>query len=260
MRRLVNLRIVLGLVLCAALIGAAGAWARKANHGVSQLQVGNKTRSLLVESIAELGTVQAGQITLRRFKITVKNGYSQPVVAYALEQQDASVGKGTTAGVETNGATVGWALAPNATDETFITASAAGEVVINVAAVLLEDGSGEGDTVRLTRLKEVRAGVKVAFQQIIPLLRRASNSNADHGSEAALQSLENEISATVDEQTVHANLRRGFDEAKSLLLSELRELQNQARQGRKVEYRSEIAKIKARVERESREETLDARH
>ncbi len=247
MRRLVNSRIVLGLVLCAALIGAVGAWARKANHGISQFQIGNKTRSLIVESIAELDPVQVGQKTLRRFKVTVKNGYSQPVVAYALEQQDASVGKGTTAGVETNGASVGWALAPNATDETLITASAEGEVVINVAAVLLEDGRGDGDTARLTRLKEVRAGVKVAYEQIIPLLRRASNSTADQGSEADLQSLENEISATVDEKTVHVNLRRGFDDAKNLLLSELRELQNQARSGRKVEYRSEITKIKARV-------------
>lgn len=248
MRRLLNSRIALALVVCAVLVGAVGAWARKANHGISQLKVGNKTRALLVESIAEMGTFQAGQTTLRRFKVTVKNGYSQPVVAYALEQQDASVGKGTTAGVETNGAYLGWALAPNATDETFITASAEGEVVINVAAVLLEDGKGDGDTARVTRLREVRAGVKAAYQQIIPMLRRASNSNTDQGSEADLQSLENEISATVDEKTVHLNLRRGFDDAKKMLLSELRELHDQARSGRKVEYRSEIAKIKARVE------------
>ena len=248
MRRLVNSRIVLGLVLCAALIGAVGAWARKANHGISQLQVGNKTRSLIVESITELGTVQVGQKKLRQFKVTVKNGYSQPVVAYAFEQQDLTVGNGTVGGVETNGASVGWALAPNATDETLFTAPAQGEVVISVAAVLLEDGRGDGDTARLARLKEVRAGVKVAYQQIMPLLRRASNSTADQGSAADLLSLENEISGTVDEQTVHANLRRGFADAKNLLLSELRQLQNQARSGRKVEYRSEIAKIKARVE------------
>ena len=42
MRRLVNSRIVLGLVVCAVLIGAVGAWARKANHGISQLKIGNK--------------------------------------------------------------------------------------------------------------------------------------------------------------------------------------------------------------------------
>lgn len=248
MRRLVNSRIVLALVVCTALISAAGVWARKANHGISQLSIGNKTRALLVESVVELGTVQVEQKTLRRFKVTVKNGYSQPVVAYALEQQDASVGKRTTAAVETNGASHGWALAPNATDDTVITTSAEGEVVINVAAVLLEGGGGDGDTVRLTRLREVQAGVKAAYQQLIPLLRRASNPTADQGPEADLQSLENEISATVDEKTVHANLRRGFDDAKKFLLLELRELQNQARSGRKVEFRSELTKIKAHVE------------
>ena len=40
MRRLVNTRITLALVVFAVLIGAVGAWARKANQGISQLKIG----------------------------------------------------------------------------------------------------------------------------------------------------------------------------------------------------------------------------
>lgn len=245
MRRLLTSRIVPGVVLCAALLGAVSAWASQANDGIRQLEIGNKTRFLTVESVAELASIQVGQRSLRHFKVTVRNGYSLPVVAYAFEQQDADVGNGTTSAVERNGASVGWALAPNATDDIFLTAPAAGKVVINVAAVLLEDGTGDGEAIRLTRLEEVRAGVKVAYQQIIPLLQRAT---ADQDSAADLQSLENEISTTLNQTTVRPNLQRGVVDAKNHLISELRQLQDEVRSGWKVEYRSEISRIKSRLE------------
>jgi hypothetical protein len=110
---------------------------------------------------------------------------------------------------------------------------------------LLEDGSGDGDFEPLSRLKENRAGVKLAYQQIIPLLRRTSESNENPVSDAVIESLENEISVTADDQKIYINLRGGFQEAKNLILRDLRELPGR---GRALEHRAEVSKIKARVE------------
>ena len=248
MRRSVYSRFVIGLAVCAALIGAVGTWARRANHGIPQLQIANKTRSLIVESITELDSAQVGKKTLRRFKVTVKNGYSQPVVAYAFQQQDKSVGQGTSAAVETNGAAIGWVLAPNATDETQFSVPSEGDVVITLAAVLLKDGTGDGDVGTVSRLKENRAGVKLAYEQIVPLLRPGPTSDQDPGSEAVIEAVENHISFAADERKVERNLRRGFREAKELIVTDLRELKTRARAGQHLEYRAEIDKIRARVE------------
>lgn len=245
MRRLGYSRLVIGLAVCAVLIAAVASWARKSTQSIPQLQVGNKTRALLIESIADLGTIQIGTKQRRRVKVTVKNGYSQPVVAYVFQQEHSSVGEGSTAWTETNGAAIGWVLPPNNTDPIDFVVPANSEVVITLAAVLLEDGSGDGDVEPLLRLKENRAGVKIAYQQIIPLLRRTLESNETSVSEAVIQSLENEISVTTDDQKIYINLRGGFHEAKDLILRDLRELRSR---GRGLEPRSEISKIKARVE------------
>ena len=245
MRRLGYSRLVIGLVVCAVLIGAVASWARKANHDIPQLQVGNKTRALIVESIADLGTFQAGNKQRRRFRVTVKNGYSQPVVAYVFDEKHKYIGERTTGGIETNGAVVGWELPPNGTDPTNFAVPANTEVVITLAAVLLKDGTGDGDFEPLSRLKENREGVKIAYQQIVPLLRRTLESNENPVTDAVIESLENEISVTADEKKLYINLRSSFLEAKNLILRDLRELRGH---GRALEHRSEVSKIKARVE------------
>ncbi len=245
MRRLGYSRLVIGLAVCAVLIGAVVSWARKANHNIPQLQVGNKTRALLIESITDLGTFQIGNKQRRRLRVTVKNGYSQPVVAYAFQENHKLVGEGTTAGIETNGAVIGWVLPPNGTDPTHFALPVEGEIVITLAAVLLHDGSGDGDFEPLSRLKENRAGVKIAYQQIMPLLRRTLESNENPVSDTVLESLENEISVTADDQKIYINLRGGFNEAKDLILRDLRELRGRVHA---IEHRSEVSKIKARVE------------
>lgn len=239
-------RLLIGLAVCVVLIGAFGAWAQKANDDIAQLEVVNKTTALIVESIAELSAVPAGKKQVRRFKITVKNGYPQPVVAYSFDQKDNSVGEGSTAGTETNGSTIGWTLAPNATHVAEVYTVSEGTVVLTLAAVLLKDGSGDGDAQTLSRLKEVRAGVKLAYEQIIPLLGRASESNENSGAATVVQSLEEEITRIADERKVDVNLRRGFRNAKDLVLADLHELK--ARPGPYLEYPVEISKIKTRVE------------
>jgi hypothetical protein len=243
-------RFAIGLLLVlVTAIGGVAVWARKGSDGTGQLRMENKTSSLIVESVAELETIQIEpQKKRRRFKVTVKNGYGQPLVAYSFRQQDGSEGKGSVSGVETNGATIGWVLPPNGTDATSFLAPSEGEVVITLAAVLLEDGTGDGDIEELSRLREVRAGVKMAYQQIVPVLRRAANSTEAVAPDIAIQSLEGEIATIPEEKTVPPNLRRGFHEAKEFLVTNLKELKSKLRSGQNLHHRSEIAKINARVE------------
>lgn len=243
---MVHSRLLIGLAVGVVLIVSLDAWGQNANKDIAQLEVANKTTALLVESVAELGNVPAGKKQIRRFKITVKNGYPQPVVAYSFNQKDNAVGEGSNAGTEMNGSTIGWTLAPDATHATEFYTASEGTVVLTLAAVLLKDGSGDGDAETLSRLKEVRAGVKLAYEQIIPLLGRASESNENSGSATVVQSLEEEITRIADERKVDVKLRRGFRNAKDLVLADLHELK--ARPGPYLEYPVEISKIKTRVE------------
>ena len=243
MRRLVNLRIVFGLFLCLTLISAASAWPQQVNHGIRRLQISNKTQFLTIVSVTELNGIQTADKSLRRFQVTVRNGYSLPVVGYAFEKQDVDVGNGT-ASIEKNGACVGWAVAPNATDDTIFTAPAEGKVVINLSAVLLEDGQGDGEVTQIVEMMNLRAGVKAAFQEVIPVLQRVT----DQGAEVNPQSLENEIFTALTPQTIDASLRRGFADAKHFFSSEMRQLKNLAHLGREVEYHSALTTLKARLE------------
>lgn len=242
-------RIAIGLllVLVTAIAGVA-VWARKGSDGTAQLRIENKTRSLVVESVVELQLTQiGGQKTRRTFKMMVRNGYSQPLVAYSFREQHSGVGEGSVARFETNGATNGWVLPPNSIDTTYFSAPSEGEVMITAAAVLLADGSGDGDTQALTRLREVRDGVKMAYQQIVPILRRATISTEPVAPDVAVQSLAGELSAIADE-AVPPNLRRGFHEGKQFLEMNLKELESKLRSRQNLQHRSEIAKLTARVE------------
>ncbi len=244
-----NLRILLGLILAAAIATAGiAALAMKGRQGSGEPRIENKTRSLVIESVVELNN-SSGESPKkwRHFQITVRNGYSQAVVAYAFRQQDDSVGKGSTGGVETNGAPIGWTLLPNGTDTTQISVAPEGEVIITLSAVLLEDSTGDGDSQVLSRLRDVRAGVKMAYEQILPILRRAIAGNAAE-SEAAIQSLRAEIAGAPEEPSVPLNLKRGFYEAKNLVGINLSEIAAKRSSNKELQNRSDVAKLVTRIE------------
>ncbi len=249
MRDLFRSRFAIGLLLVlVTAIAGAGGWTRKVSNANEQPRIENKTRSLIVESVVEFELNQGEpQRKWRRFKMTLRNGYSQPLLAYSLQQQDSGVGEGTVARVETNGATNGWVLPPNAIDTTYFSAPSEGEVVITAAAVLLADGAGDGDIQALTRLREIRDGVKMAYRQIAPLLRRAANSTEAVAPDRAIQSLGREI-ATLPDNAIPPNLRAGFHEAKQFLVNSLNDVENKLRSSQGLQHRSEIAKMTAAVE------------
>lgn len=230
------------VILCTA---AAVVWATNGRDDTDRLRVRNLTRSLSVESVASPpgALKKAG-----RFVVTVRNGYDKPVVAYSIRVEDGSTDKDTISAVERGGHTDGWSLPPNATDVARVSASPEGDVVLTVSAVLFDDGTGDGDADALTRMREVRAGIKIAYQQLVPILRRAAGEGQADASGAALQSLEDEV-ALVSDREVPVNLRRGFVQARDYVAFELRELKSELRSKPGLKYGAEVGKKLEKIEK-----------
>ena len=218
-------------------------WATNEHNNPDRLSIENKTRSLTVESVTDLGEARGRS----RFGVTVRNGYDKPITAYRFRVVDNLTAKDTINAVERGGLVDDWSFQPQATDVAYVSASSAGEVVLTVAAVLFEDGTGDGDTNDLTRLQEIRAGIKLAYQRIVPILRRAAGENRAVVSEAVIQSLENEV-VSLSERGVPMNLRRGFDQAKDYVGSELKELKKNLRSESNLKYGAEIDKKAKAIE------------
>lgn len=219
-------------------------WATNGHNTTNRLRIENKTRSLNVESVTDLGEVHGRS----RFAVTVRNGYDKPIVAYSIRVEDNSTDKDTISASERGGLVDDWSLQPNATDAAHVFAASEGEVVLTIFAVLFEDGTGDGDNNDLTRLQEVRAGIKLAYQRIAPILRRAASQNRTVISEAAIQSLKNEV-ASISDREVPMNLRRGFDQAKDYIDSELKNLKDNLHSEPGIKSGAEIDKKAKEIEK-----------
>lgn len=249
MRNSRSSRLGVGLLLIAATATASIAvWATRARQHTDTFRAENKTRSLALESVTEVGDLPAenGQ-RFRRLTVTVRNKHDKPIVAYRFRQEDSSLAEGDTAGIETNGATIGWSLPPNARDVTHVTAPSDDNAALILAAVLFEDGTGEGDADDLAALRNYRAGVKQAYERIVPLLRRAANPERPATLDA-INSLKNEVAALPVENTGEGGYAHGFADGQSLVVRELGELEEQLRSGRKEQARPAIGKTLTHIE------------
>jgi hypothetical protein len=250
MKRLFNLRFasILLLVLVAAAASVVG-WSSNEPDPGDAVRTENKTRSLIIESVTDAEKMPGvPQSASRRLRVTVRNGYSQPVVAYSFRQMDTSTPKKSMSGVTTNGATIGWKLAPGATDVTRFSVAATGEVVLTLTAVLLEDGTGDGDVDELAGLRNHRAGVKEAYQEIVPMLRKAAASGERVTGDAALQSLKNEIESIPEGNLLLTDFPKGVVDGKALVTFEIKELEDRLRSGRELDYRTGIRKLLSQIE------------
>jgi uncharacterized protein (UPF0147 family) len=217
---------------------------KQINSNTDGLRLENKTRSLIIESAKNLGEGQGRS----RFALTVRNGYDKPVIAYSIRVEDSSTDKDTISAVERGGLVDDWSLPPNATDTAHVAASSEGDVVLTIFAVMFEDGTGDGDVNDLTRLQETRAGVKLAYQRITPILRRAASENREVVSDEVTHSLEGEV-ASINDKEVPRNLRRGFAQAKAYIGSELKELKDKLRSEPGLKYGEEINKKAKAIEK-----------
>lgn len=226
---------------------AAIAVSHRGSQPSNDPRIFNSTTSLVIESITEVESSQAAPNRQRTFKLILRNGYTQPVVAYSFRQLDASVPGNSFAGFETNGATNGWVLPPNATDTTYFSAPTKGEIVLTLEAVVLEDGTAEGEIEAVSRIRDVRAGVKMAYDRIVPLLRGAATSSETVAPDEVIQSVDNQVSA-LPQAEIPPNLRRGFHEGKQFVITNWQELRSKFRAVQNFKHRAEIAKFAQRVD------------
>jgi hypothetical protein len=216
------IRVLLLAAITALIIIASAvviAWATDMQNNADGLRLENKTRSLIIESVKNLGEGQGRS----QFAVTVRNGYDKPIVAYSIRIEDNSEDKDTISAVERGGLVDDWSLLPRATDIAHLSASSGGSIVLTIYAVMFEDGTGDGDADDLGRLQDARAGVKLAYQRIAPILRRAANANKESASDEVTQSLDAEV-ASISDKEVPMNSRRGFAQAKAYIRSELKDL------------------------------------
>lgn len=240
-------RFVVGSVSVVLLTAAVVVWATKAqSNNPGRLRIENKTHSLVIESMKDLGHVQAG--AQNRFELRVRNGYDKPIITYRFRVVDSLTGKETFSAVERGGMMDDWNLPPNGTDVTAFSAASKGAVMLTIAAVLFEDGTGDGNANDLLRLQELHAGVKAAFQKIAPILRQAANTDDSVVPDAAIQLLEDEV-ASINDREVPVNQRRGFAQAKDYFRLELSDLKDNLRSKPNLKHKAEFTKKLERIEK-----------
>lgn len=218
-------------------------------HNPERVRLENKTRSLIVESVKELGETRAGvQKEASRLEVIIRNGSDKPISAYRFRVSDSQTDKDSISGIERSGAMDGWALPPQGKDAVRLSVAHDGEVVLTMSAVLFEDGTGEGDSFDLSRLQEFHAGVRTAFQRIVPVLRQKVNADEAALTDTAIQSLEDEV-ALVNDEGVPKNSKAGFAEGKSHVGLELRDMKDRLRSERGLGRKAEIVRKLEKIEK-----------
>lgn len=227
------------------------------------VRVEYKTNSLVAEDLVEIRksksqTERDNQVNWRTFEVKLKNNSEKPITDFSLVVKDAKTPENSTSGFRRGGMTDGWSLLPNEVDVNRFSAAPEGEVVLVVEGVLFDDGTGEGDSTELLRLRSNRAGMKLAYQEIVPLLQRSLNEKENADPISALQSLEKEV-ASMSVEKAPMNQKGGYHQAKQYILTELQDLRNSLSSKSKLiyiseseikgEYTSKIAEQLARIER-----------
>jgi hypothetical protein len=196
-------------------------WNSVQGKNVDRIVIQNKTRSLVVESVKPV--TEPGEMSM--FEITFKNKYDKPISVYRFRVADDLTGKDTISAVERDGLADGWTLKPNEVHSTRFSAAAKGKILLTIAAVLFEDGTGDGDTLDLTRLQEIRAGVWMAFNKIIPLMKESLETGPSLSIVSQIELLEKEISRLSDKD-IPDNSRRGFVFARNYVGYELKDIRD----------------------------------
>jgi len=200
-------------------IAALSVWSFAQSKNIDRVIVENKTRSLIVESVKSV--TETGETST--FEIKFKNNNDKPISIYSLRVSDELTDKDTISGVEIDGLADGWILKPNEEHSTRFSAAAKGKIILTVAAVLFEDGTGDGDTIELIRLQEIRVGVWMAFNKIIPLLKKSLKTGPSFLTAPQIELLEKEVSQLSDKD-VPDNSKPGFAFARNYIGYELKDI------------------------------------
>lgn len=238
----------LTVFLTLTIFGIAGfvVWSSAQSKNVERVIIENKTRSLAVESISELDN--GGELS--KFEVTVKNNYDKPISIYRFRMSDDSTKKGDIHAVERGGLTDGWTLKPNETAVTRFSADKQGKVFLIVAAVLFEDGTGDGLVTDVTSLQDVRKGVLLGFQKLIPFLKDEAETSNFLSSETAFEDLKNKIERA-DDDIIPDVSKRGFGLVQGFIKMEIQDLREKIKSksdlDANAEFLSKIAEMESRI-------------
>lgn len=210
--------VALSILFAFGLVGIT-AWSSVQSENVERVIIENKTRSLQVEAVKELGST--GNIS--KFEISLRNNYDKPVSIYRFRVSDKLFDKDAVTAIEQGGFLDKWLIKPNETSVSKFSANSKGKVFLTIVAVLFEDGTGDGNAGDVIRLQEIRTGVFMGFKEIVPILQESAKADESLSSEAMIQSLEERIKQ-INDKDIPDNLKRGFAQAKSYVSLELKDV------------------------------------
>lgn len=222
-----------------SLFGIAGLaiWSSVQSKNVARVIIENKTRSLNVESVKESDENDE----LSRFEVTVKNNYDKPISVLRFRIIDDSTKKNDVNAIERGGLTDGWSLKPNETSVVKFSADKNGKVFLTIAAVLFEDGTGDGVNSDLTLLQDIREGVLLGFQKVIYVLKEETKTGELLASEAAIEELKNKVEQ-IDESKIPNVSKRGFATAKGFIKFEIEDLKEKIKSESDFNVKNELLK------------------
>ncbi|HSK72840.1 MAG TPA: hypothetical protein VK892_14155 [Pyrinomonadaceae bacterium] len=231
------------LTLVAFIVMGYTIWGFAQSKSPEKVFIENKTRSLVVESVKELGEKN----NRNEIEVTFKNNYDKSIAAYRVRVSEEFNGKINVSGVERGGLIAGWVLRPNDSKIEKFIVNSEGKTRLTIAAVIFEDGTGDGEISELNRLQEIRIGVRMAFQKIVPILQDAARTNESFSSEKAIQTLEEKIGQLSDEN-VPDRAKRGFALAKSYINLELKSAKDTKNRNPDFDSETEVVSILSEIE------------
>lgn len=231
---------VTGLVLIVA-------WSSAQSQVQNRVQIINKLTSIRAESVREINRGEH----LSQFETIVRNVSPQPIKAITLKIEDSQTVQDSIDTSSANGLNNDWVLMPNETVNMRFDAALGGNVRVIFVAVMFDNGNTEGDRYFTEQLKNKKEGIKLAYQRILPILRRTSNLLTDDVPDEALEAMINEVKS-IDQTNIPQELTVGFLNGRTDIVSSLEYLKkqkNNPRKNRPLKPKEICLKNLARIER-----------
>lgn len=194
----------------------------------------------------------------KHFLLTLKNGYSKNINGYTVTQ-GLDTSTSARVSIEEDFIFGDKLIAPG---ETYVVripisehAPASGSVYqqeqdINVAAVIFDDGTGDGDSNVIKRTKERRRGERIQLEHILPLFQAVLDSQ-DADLPAAVDNLESRIASLpkIAENELSPSVKSGLQGVKEMLLQAAQTLKRNSQRLSHLNLREELTKVTSHYEK-----------
>lgn len=222
MKRILNLRniVLSGLVTFGLILVVT--WKFVEVRTQDRVQIINRVGSIRAESLKQVSQSEH----LFHFEVTVRNISPQPIKAITLKIEDAQASQTSISTSNVNGLSNDWVLMPNETVRMLFDVPITGKVRAIFVAAMFDNGNTEGDNYFTEKLKNKKEGIKLAYQRILPILRRNSNLLTDDSTDEVFDGIINEIKS-IDQASIPEQLKIGFLDGKNDLVSSINYLKGQ---------------------------------